>query len=1035
MMFPNFSALAVKHQAVTLYFILLSVLAGAYAFASLGRAEDPSITLQMLVVSAVWPGGSPSEIERQVVYPIEKKIQEVEYVEEINTTVKADRADLQVKFYSYTPMEKLPELQFQVRKRMLDIAASLPEGVVGPLVNDDFADVYFSLFSLSAPGLPMRETTRFAERLRDELQLIRGTRKAILIGERTERIYVDLDNIKMTNSGISSQAVFDAIRAYNALIPSGLIDTDGPRLRFRLDADLSDLQRLEALPIRTGTTVVSLGSLAKVSQSYEEPPSYLARVNGQDAVLIGVAMAKGENGLEYGEKLAEFLQRAKAELPLGMSLDQITNQADAITAAVDLFQLKFLVAVAVVMGVGFLALGFRAGLIVGIAVPITLGLTFVLMKSTGVNLDRITLGALIIALGLLVDDAIIAIEIMLVKLEEGASKVTAATHAWTATASPMLFGTLITMFGFVPIGFARSGVGEYAGNIFWVLAFSLLISWLVAVTFTPYLGVKLLANPRHDEAKRTHHGVYDSPFYNGFRAVVAFCVRRRGVVVLATFAIFILAVAGMAGPVEKQFFPGSDRPEILIDLSLPPSTSIAVTDATVKRIEHLLENMKGIKNYASYVGGGSPRFFISVNPEHPDSSFAKIVVTTSGTRERDEIMHALEKHVEAGAFPEARVRIRQLLFGPPVDWPVSFRVVGPDPAMLRELAGKVREVMLHHPHVVDPHLEWDQRVPTLKLNMDKERLRLLGLTPRDVAQQIQYRLQGLPVTEVRQGTRTVDLWVRGQGGAQSPLDPPIYEVRNEAGQKIPLSHLGIIDLRYEDAVIRRYQRQLFLAVQAEVMGAQPQDVTKAVWEDLQPLRDALPEGYRIDIGGSLERSKESEDSINQVFPLMLALMITCVMLQMRSFTGTMIVLATAPLGVIGAVIALLVFQKPFGFVALLGLIGLAGILMRNTLILTQQVSDNLADGLSPRDAVIEAAVRRARPVVLTALAAALAFIPLTTDVFWGPMAYVLIGGVVAGTAITLLFVPALYALAFRSSMKEGVVQTLVSPHRESPSLK
>lgn len=1018
MMFPNLSSFAVKQRSVTLYFILLSVLAGAYAFASLGRAEDPAITLQMVVVSAVWPGATPAEIERQVVLPIEKKIQEVDYVEEINTTVKADRADLQVKFYSYTPMDKLPELQFQLRKRMLDIAASLPKGVIGPLVNDDFSDVYFSLYSLSAPGLPMREVARFAERLRDELQLISGVRKAMLIGEREERIFIDLDNVKMTNSGISSQTVFETIQAYNTLIPSGQIDTAGPRLRFRLDADLSALQRLETLPIRTGTTVVHLGDLARVYQGYEEPPSYMVRVNGQDALLIGVVMAKGENGLDLGERLAAFLQKEKAELPLGMTLDQITNQADAITAAVNLFQVKFIVAVVVVMGVGFLALGFRAGLIVGIAVPITLGLTFVLMKSSGINLDRITLGALIIALGLLVDDAIIAIEIMLVKLEEGASKMTAATHAWTATASPMLFGTLITMFGFVPIGFAKSGVGEYAGNIFWVLAFSLLISWLVAVTFTPYLGVQLLAKPRHDAEKKDHHGVYDSPFYSRFRTVVDVCVRRRGAVVLATVTLFVLAVAGMAGAVEKQFFPGSDRPEILIDLSLPPSTSIAVTDATVKRIEHLLKDMGGVKNYASYIGGGSPRFFISVNPEHPDSSFAKVVVTAAGPHERDRIMRALENQVEAGAFPEARVRIRQLLFGPPVDWPVSFRVMGRDTATLRELAGKVREVMLQHPHVVDPHLEWNQRVPTLKLNMDDERLRLLGMTPRDVAQQIQYRLQGLPVTEVRQGIRTVDLLVRGQGGTQSPLDMPIYEVRNNAGQKIPLSHLGTTELVYEDAVIRRHQRQLFLAVQAEVKGAQAQDVTKAVWNDLQPLRAALPEGYRIDIGGSLERSKESEDSINQVFPLMLALMITCVMMQTRTFTGTLIVLATAPLGVIGAVIALLVFQKPFGFVALLGLIGLAGILMRNTLILTQQVSDNLADGLTPRDAVIEAAVRRARPVVLTALAAALAFIPLTTDVFWGPMAYVLIGGVVAGTVITLLFVPALYALAFRFSAKE-----------------
>ncbi|HAG92606.1 MAG TPA: MFS transporter, partial [Gammaproteobacteria bacterium] len=491
------------------------------------------------------------------------------------------------------------------------------------------------------------------------------------------------------------------------------------------------------------------------------------------------------------------------------------------------------------------------------------------------------------------------------------------------------------------------------------------------------------------------------------------CVRHRRTVVFITFAMLVLSVAGMVGPVEKQFFPGSDRPEILIDVNLAPGTSVTTTDTTVKRLEELLDSMGGVENYASYVGGGAPRFFISVNPEHPDSSFAKIIVTTTGPVERDRIIAALDQHVANGTFAEARIRIRRLLFGPPVDWPVSFRVVGQDPATLRKVAHQVREVMSHNPHVVNPHLEWDQRVPTLKLEIDEQRLRLMGLTPLSVAQQMQYRTDGVPIAEVRQDIRTVDVYVRGQGAKRAQNEPPIYELRNEQGQKIPLSHLGEVKLAYEDAMIRRHNRELFLAVRGEVKNAQPQDVTKALWADLESIHAALPDGYRIDIAGSLERSQEAEDSINQVFPLMIALMVTCVVLQMRSFPGVVIVLLTAPLGVIGSVVALLIFKQPFGFVALLGLIGLAGILMRNTLILTQQVSDNLEDGMLPSDAVVEAAVRRARPVVLTALAAALAFIPLTTDIFWGPMAYVLIGGVIVGTAITLFFVPALYALAFR----------------------
>ena len=1015
MSFPNLSALAVRERAVTLFFLILSVLGGLYAFASMGRAEDPAFTVRVMQVSVAWPGASAQQLQEQVVDRLEKRIQEVEYLYRIETTVRPGQATLQVEFQDYTPQAKVPELFYQVRKRMWDEARTMPSGVIGPIANDDFSDVYFSLFALTAPGLPMSDLVREAERLRDQLQRIDGVHKALVLGERSERVYVEFDNARLVNLGLSPQAIFEAIDASNRLVPTGRIETDGPRLYIRLDADLSDPDTLAALPIRAGNKVLRLGDIATIRRGYEEPPSYLVRARGQDAVLLGVVMNKGENGLELGKRLQAYLDQEKAELPLGMTFTQLTNQADAIAKAVNLFQIKFLVAVIVVMGVSMLAIGWRAGLIVGIAVPVTLGISFLVMKLMGINLDRITLGALIIALGLLVDDAIISVEMMLVKLEEGWDKVRAAAHAWNVTAAPMLFGTLVTVAGFLPIGFARSGVGEYAGNIFWVLGISLLVSWLVAVVFAPYLGVKLLREvpptQQHD-----HAHLYRTPRYQRLRALITGCVRHRVIVVAGTVGLLVLSIVGMATVVQKQFFPSSDRTEVLVSVYLPQGTAINVTDKTVRQLEAILSPMPEVKTLSAYVGAGAPRFFISANPEPPDPAFGKLIVVAQDEAARDRIMATLEQHIRAGEFAQARVRVARLLYGPPVIWPVQFRVFGPDPNQVRSIAYRVREVMAQNPHVVDSHLEWDERTPVLHLTADPDRLRLLGLTPQDVAQQLQFLLDGVPVTQLRRDIRSVDLIARGalNGKRLDAQTVGSLELLNRDGRKLPLAQLGRVEVRYEEPVIKRYNREPFVAVQGEVRGAQPNDVTNAVWKRLEKVRAALPPGYRVAIGGSVEQSGKANASIAKLQPVMVAFMLIFIMLQMRSFAGTFMVVATAPLGLIGAVLSLVVFRQPFGFVALLGLTGLAGILMRNTLILTQQVSDNLNHhGLGVFDAVVEAAVQRARPVVLTALAAMLAFIPLTHDSFWGPLAYVLIGGVAVGTAITLLFVPALYALWFR----------------------
>ncbi|RLA21300.1 MAG: AcrB/AcrD/AcrF family protein [Gammaproteobacteria bacterium] len=1009
MSFPNLSALAVKERSVTLFFLILSILAGIYSFSFLGRAEDPSFTVRMMVVSVIWPGADANDLQDQVVDRLEKRIQEVKYLDNIVTTVRPGRADLLVEFKDYSPAEIVPDLYYEVRKRMLDEKETLPDGVIGPLVNDDFSDVYFSLISLAAPGLPLRQLTREVEQIRDRVQRIEGVHKALLFGERPERVFVEFDNAKLVNLGISTQAVFEAIKNQNRLLPAGLLETDGPRIYLRLDADLSNPEELAKMPIRIGKKVINLSDIATIRRGYEEPPTYMVRAGGEDTLLLGIIMKEGENGLDLGERMAEFLDKERSRLPLGMELTQLTNQAEAISGAVNLFQIKFLVAVIVVVLVSIFAIGLRAGLVIGIAVPLTLGLTFLVMHSSGMTLNRVSLGALILALGLLVDDAIIAIEMMMVKMEEGWGRVRAASHAWNVTAAPMLFGTLVTVAGFVPIGFAKSSTGEYAGGIFWVLAIALLISWLVAVTFTPYLGVRMLkvmATSHH-----TTESLYQTTGFCRLRRIVRWCVDNRKTVVTSTVLLLIISIVGMVGVVQKQFFPSSDRPEVLISVFHPQGSAIKATDKTVQKLEKVLKEMGEVKTLSAYIGAGPPRFFISENPELPNPAFAKLIVVTHDEEARDTVMAEITRRVNEGEFPEARVRVVRLLYGPPVVWPVSFRVVGADPLQLRHIGHKLREIMAANPHTHDAHLEWDERVPVLHLVMEPDRLRLMGLTPSDVAQQLQFELNGVPVTQLRENIRSVEL--RARGNAASFVGYQDLEIRTRDGRKVPLSQLGRLEVQYEEPVIKRYNREPFLAVEADIRNAQANDVTAAIWKASETFRSELPEGYRIDIGGAVEQSAKADASIQKLQPLMIALMLIFIMLQMRSFTGTFIVLATAPLGVIGATLALLLFNQAFGFVALLGLIGLAGILMRNTLILTQQVTDNLEEGMDAVEAVVEAAVRRARPVMLTAVAAMLAFIPLTMDSFWGPLAYVLIGGVAVGTVITLLFVPALYALFFK----------------------
>ena len=1005
----NLSVLAVRERAITLFFILLAFIGGVWAFLSLGRAEDPSFTIRAMIVSVYWPGATAEEMQAQLADRLEKRIQEVRNIHKIDSQIRPGAANLTIEFKDYTPSAMVPDLFYQIRKRMQEEATSMPAGVIGPVVNDTFSDVYFSLLSLSAPGLPFRDLSRQAESLRDELSMVPGVLKAVIIADRPERIYIDFDQNKLAALGVSQTEVQQQLSAASRLLPAGQIETKGPGLQLRVDARTDSFTELQQLSLRVGGKLVKLSDVALVHRGYEEPARLLARTGGDAAVLVGVVMQPGENGLVLGKALQQKLQDIQAQLPLGIELHQLTNQAEAISKAVDLFEIKFLVAVLVVMAVSVLAIGLRAGLVVGIAIPLTLGITFLLMKMVDINLDRITLGALIISLGLLVDDAIIAIEMMMVKMEQGIDRVRAASYAWSATAAPMLFGTLVTIAGFVPIGFAKSGVGEYTGNIFWVVGFALIVSWVVAVTFTPYLGVKLLP-----DVKAHAHDPYQTPFYRKLRGLVQWCINRKKTVIGIVVLAFVLAVLGMAKGVQKQFFPSSDRPEVLVSIYLPHGTAISNTDAVALKVEQLLKGNDDVRSLSSFVGAGAPRFFISANPEQPDPSFAKILIVAKDADGRDRLISLLHQHIDAGEFSAARVRVTRLLFGPPVPWPVSFRIIGKDPLELRRIAYQVQDVMTANPNTVGAHLEWEERMPVLRLKLNPDQLLAYGLTAADVAQQLQFQFSGAAVSQLREDIRSVDVVARL--ARPQALQPDSIELKTPQGKAVSIRQLGELVIDYEEPLLKRYNRQTYLAVVADVQGAQPNDVSNKIWAELADIQAKLPAGYRITQAGSVEESGKANASIQKLMPLMVALMLIFIMLQMRSFTGMWMVLATAPLGLIGATLGLMLFRQPFGFVALLGLIGLAGILMRNTLILTQQVTDNLNDGWAPRDAVVEATIHRARPVLLTALAAMLAFIPLTLDTFWGPLAFVLIGGVGVGTVLTLLFVPALYMVFFRKRL-------------------
>ena len=1029
----NLSGWAVGHPALILFLIFALGAAGLFSYERLGRAEDPFFTVKVVNVSAMWPGATAEEMQMQVADPIEKKLQELPGFDKVETYSKPGFTAMQVSFKDSTSPKNVPYLFYLLRKKLVDVQGELPSGLLGPVVNDEFSDVDSILYMMTGDGADYAQLKKAAEGMRQRLLKVPGVTKVDIYGTQDEKIFVEFSHAKLATLGITPQALFDSLAKQNNVTPAGTVETSSQRVPLRVTGALDGAKAVAETPVESNGRVFRLGDIATVSHGFEDPPSFVVRQKGKPAIGIGVVTAQGANILELGKDVAAATAEFIKAVPQGISVEQIADQPQVVEHAVSEFVHSFVEALAIVLFVSFVALGWRTGIVVALSVPLVLAIVFIVMNGMSMDLHRITLGALIIALGLLVDDAIIAVEMMVVKMEQGWDRVRAASFAWESTAFPMLTGTLVTAAGFLPIGFANSAVGEYAGGIFWIVAIALIASWFVAVIFTPYIGVKLLPNitvhHNHDP-----HAVYETRVYRMLRGMIQWCVEHRIKVVVATVGIFALSIVAF-GHVQQQFFPLSERPELFLQLRLPEGSAIGVTEKSVEKAETLLKDDKDIATYTAYVGQGSPRFWLGLNPQLPNEAFAEIVIVARDVEARERIKARLEKAVNDGVMTEARVRVDRFNFGPPVGFPVQFRVIGPDTKTVRDIAYKVRDVVKQNPNVRDPQLNWNEQSPYLKLVVDQDRARALGLTPQDVSQALSMLISGAPVTTVRDGVEKVEVVARAVPSERLDLARVgDLTITSRNGVAVPLQQIAKIEYSHEEPILWRRNRDMAITVRADVAdGVQAPDVTNQIWPKLQQIRDSLEPAYRIEMGGAIEESAKGNASIFILFPLMVIVMLTLLMIQLQSFSRLLLVFLTAPLGIIGASLGLNVANQPFGFVALLGLIALAGMIMRNAVILVDQIETDVSHGLTRKEAIVEATVRRARPVVLTALAAILAMIPLSRSAFWGPMAITIMGGLFVATFLTLLYLPGLYALWFRNSLEESGAGENLAPQHQGES--
>ncbi len=1016
MKMPNLSEWALKHQQMVVYLILVLSIAGTISFFQLGRAEDPAFTFKVMVVRTLWPGATAQEVEREVTERIEKKLQEVPWVDVLKSVSKPGDSMVFVNLKDYAPPKEVPESWRRVRSKLDDMRHTLPDGVQGPFPNDEFGDVQVNIFALTGDGFDLAALRRYADNIALELRRVENVKRVELIGVQEEKIYLDILPSRMATLGISPLQIVDVLQKQNAVTPAGFIETDSDRIRMRVSGSYDSLEQVRNTDLRLNERHLRLGDIARVSRGLADPPNPMMHVAGQPAIGIGVVMNKGGNVIQLGEQLRAEMKRLTNDLPIGVDIHTVADQSLVVEDSLNLFERSLGEAVAIVLAVSFLSLGLRTGTVVALSIPLVLAITFFAMQMLNIDLQRVSLGALIIALGLLVDDAIIAVEMMVVKMEQGWDRFKAATFAYTSTAFPMLTGTLITAAAFTPVGFSKSAASEYTVSIFQIVTIALLLSWLVAVIFTPYLGYKLL-DPKALIAKAQKHGedIYDTPFYRRFRMLVEWCLRNRGKVIAGTLLLFVLSMGAFGSFVQQQFFPHSSRPEILVDVWLPQGASLKATEHEVKRIEKIINADPAVASSSSYIGNGAPLFILTLNQQLFSDNFGQFVVVAKDLEAREAFKQRMETRFAEADFSAIRVRVSRLENGPPVGYPVQFRVLGDDLGKLREVANSVAEMMRADPGLTNVNFDWNEKIKSVRVEVDQDKARRLGVSSQEVAQVMQATLNGIALTQYREGDQLIDVvWRGGFGGESRSLDRlPDIEIPFSGG-RVSLAQVAKLVPVQEEGIIWRRNRIPTMTIRADMLGdAQPNTVSMRLDGQLDALRATLPPGFRIELGGSIEESGKSQTAIAAVVPLMVVGVLTLLMMQLQSISATVMVLLTAPLGLIGVAFALMLFQAPFGFVALLGIIALAGMIMRNSVILVDQIRQDEASGKTQWDAIVGSTVRRFRPIVLTASAAILAMIPLSRQVFWGPMAIAIMGGLVVATLLTCLFLPALYATWYR----------------------
>ena len=1019
----NLSRWALEHIPLIRYLIAALLIGGIMSFNNLGQDEDPPFTFRAMVVTAKWPGATALQMADQVTDQLEKTLQETPYIDVIRSFSKPGETTIILQLRESTPPKETTASWYQVRKKIGDMKYSLPQGVIGPFFNDEFGDTYGSIFSLSGDGFTYAELKDYADLVRQQILRVPLVAKVELLGVQDEKVNIIFSHKKFAQLGISLEQIVNQINTQNAVESTGVLSTDTDNVQVRVTGAFKSPKDLENLTLRAQNTNFRLGDFAEIKREYTDPPHDKMRFNGKEVIGLAISMQKGGNIIDLGKNLEATATDIKYKLPVGVELDRVTNQPKAVSKSVNEFLHTLAEALVIVLAVSFIALGFhkdekgiridlRPGLVVGLTIPLVLAITFLFMRIFDIDLHKISLGALIIALGLLVDDAIIAVEMMVRKMEEGYTRFDAATFAYTSTAIPMLTGTLITAAGFLPIGLAKSAAGEYTFSMFSVNCLALIISWLVAVVFTPYIGYLLLKVKPHSTDDAPHE-LFDSTFYVKFRGLVNWCVEFRKTTIAITLGIFVLGIFGFKF-IEQQFFPDSTRPELMVEMWLPEGSSYAATELQVKKFEAFVKAQQGVESITSYVGTGSPRFYLPLDQIFPQSNVAQIVVLPvddeARTSLREKIIHEFKVN-----FPEVRGRVKFLPTGPPVPYPVQFRVSGTDVNKVREIADSVKDIMRANANALGVNDNWNESVKVLRLNLDQDKLRALGMTSETVMRAANTILTGTTVGQYREKNRLVDIVVR------QPLDErSTIERLNDtnlptgSGKSIPLSQIARAQFVWEPGIIWRENREWAITVQCDVVdGIQGPTVSSQIEPKLAEIKAALPIGYDIKLAGAAADSSKAQDSIAANVPLVIFIIFTLLMLQLHSFSRALLVFLTGPLGVAGVAMALLILHRPMGFVAQLGVIALFGMIIRNSVILIDQIETDIASGTAPWDAIVEAAVRRFRPIILTAAAAVLAMIPLSGSVFWGPMAVAIMGGLIVATGLTLLFLPALYAAWFR----------------------